>query len=703
MADVVTYSRRDSWAELRISNPPVNALSLRVIDGLIEGFRRFEQDDATHGLIIRCDGRTFVAGGDIAMFDDPAFSPTALNDLLNRIAASPRPVVAALFGTVLGGGLELALACRVRIAAEGTTFGMPEIKLGLIPGSHGTQRLPRLIGLVDAARLISTGDPIALDKALALGLVDGVADSEDDAAIIAVAANAPGASRRNAGADAADGREVLAGLRATAAARPLEPAYQAIAETLSASVERSFDEGTAIEADWFSRLMSSAPSRAQRHLFFAERTAAVVPDLPPGIAPRPVERVAVLGAGTMGTGIALSFALAGYKVIISDTEQARVDIAFAKMGDAIDALVRRGRVTEEGGKTCLARVEGSTGIAGFGQADLVVEAVFEDMEIKLAVARDLGHACKPGAIIATNTSTLDVDAIAAATGRPGDVVGTHFFSPAHLMKLLEVVRGRETAPDVLRTVLAVARKIGKTVVVSGVCYGFIGNRMADVYMRENEAMQLEGASPSDIDGVIEDPAFLGMAMGPSRMLDMAGVDVGARTVIEWIASGAGPRDPSYRAVCRAMFEAGRLGQKTGSGYYLYEGRRALPNPEHAALATALASDHAVERRTDIPKQEIFERLFFPMVNEAALILEEGIAYRGSDIDVVWIAGYGFPRWRGGPLFMADEIGLRRVVERMDHYASRSDKDRDNWAVSALLRRLAESGTRISNWTAEGAK
>ena len=325
MADVVTYSRRDSWAELRISNPPVNALSLRVIDGLIEGFRRFEQDDATHGLIIRCDGRTFVAGGDIAMFDDPAFSPTALNDLLNRIAASPRPVVAALFGTVLGGGLELALACRVRIAAEGTTFGMPEIKLGLIPGSHGTQRLPRLIGLVDAARLISTGDPIALDKALALGLVDGVADSEDDAAIIAVAANAPGASRRNAGADAADGREVLAGLRATAAARPLEPAYQAIAETLSASVERSFDEGTAIEADWFSRLMSSAPSRAQRHLFFAERTAAVVPDLPPGIAPRPVERVAVLGAGTMGTGIARSVALGGYKVYNKDNAQDRVE------------------------------------------------------------------------------------------------------------------------------------------------------------------------------------------------------------------------------------------------------------------------------------------------------------------------------------------------------------------------------------------
>ncbi|NGO53735.1 3-hydroxyacyl-CoA dehydrogenase NAD-binding domain-containing protein [Allomesorhizobium camelthorni] len=704
MAETVTFAREGALAVLSIDNPPVNALSRSVIEGLIAGFDLFEKDGSADGLIIRCAGRTFVAGGDIALFDDPAFSAEPLNALLDRIAASSRPVVGVLFGTVLGGGLELALACHGRIAAEGTAFGMPEIRLGLIPGSHGTQRLPRLVGLAEAARMISTGEAIGTEKALEIGLIDRIADPMDGAAIADFVGYV--ASRGRPEPAPLQGRadqEVLDGLRKTAAGKPQEPAYRAVAEALAAAIERPFAEGKAIEADWFARLVPSVPARAQRHLFFAERAAASIPDLPKESPTRSVEQVGILGAGTMGTGIALSFALAGFEVILSDTEQSAIDRAFEGLSDALGAFVRRGRLSDEAAKTTLARIEGAVGAAALASSDLVVEAVFEDMELKLAVARELGSLCNPGAIIATNTSTLDVNAIAAATGRPGDVIGTHFFSPAHIMRLLEVVRGKSTAPDVLQTILRTARRIGKTVVVSGVCYGFIGNRMAEVYMRESEAMQLEGASPQDIDRVIEDPAFLGMSMGPSRMLDMAGVDVGARTVIEWVASGAGPRDPAYRALCRRMYETGRHGQKSGLGYYLYEGRKALPDPDHSALCTGLAAELGIARRKHFPEEEIFERLFFPMVNEAALILEEKIAYRGSDIDVAWTSGYGFPRWRGGPLFMADEIGLARIVTGMEHYAARGGDSYGYWSVAPLLRRLAEEGGRISKWTSQGGR
>lgn len=690
------YVREGTLAVLEIDNPPVNALSGPVILALIDGFGRFERDEDAAALVLRCRGRTFVAGGDIAMFDDPAFSPVPLNDLLNRIAASPRPVVAQLFGTVLGGGLELALACHLRIARQDTRFGLPEIRLGLIPGSHGTQRLPRLVGLAEAAAMISTGGMIGADRALKIGLIDLIADHADEAAIA-------GLSIRPLSAQAQDDPEVLQNLAETARMRAHEPACQAISETLAAAARMPFKEGTALEADWFRRLLPSAPARAQRHLFFAERRSAEVPGLSREAGVRAVEQIGVLGAGTMGVGIALSCALAGFPVTLVEVGQAQIDLALERIGDTLAGMVRRGRLDEDAAQACRGRITGAVGIEALSHADLVIEAVFEDMAIKLAVARDLGRVCKPGAIIATNTSTLDVDAIAAATGRPQDVVGTHFFSPAHIMRLLEVVRGRDTAAEVLATVLGIARRIGKTVAVSGVCYGFIGNRMAEVYMRESEAMQLEGALPERIDGVIEDPAWLGMAMGPSRMLDMAGVDVGARTVIEWIGSGKGPQDPAYRALCRRMFETGSHGQKTGHGYYRYEGRKALGNPAHAALAAELAAQHGVARRDDLSDREIFERLLYPMVNEAAHILAEGIAARGSDIDVVWTAGYGFPRWRGGPLFMADEIGLPEIVARLDHYAARDGDPHGYWQVSPLLRRLAAQDARISNWTQEGKR
>ncbi|WP_451979601.1 3-hydroxyacyl-CoA dehydrogenase NAD-binding domain-containing protein [Azospirillum endophyticum] len=684
-----------------IDNPPVNAISRQVIDDLAEGFAQFESDEDATILLLTCAGRTFVAGADIKNFDDPDFSSQSFTDLLNRIEASERPVVAVLFGTVLGGGLELAMACHGRIGTERTAFGLPEIKLGLLPGAHGTQRLPRLVGLPEAAKMISTGSMIDARKALDIGLIDRIAEPDDPAAVEAVAsafdASAPRLSQRSVVAVP----DVSEELRAVAAKRSHEPAYLAIAETLDASVGLDFARAAALEAEWFARLVLSAPSRAQRHLFFAERLAPVLAGSRASETEREIATIGILGAGTMGTGIALSVALAGYDVVIGDTNQDKIDRAFRVLTDFTKSLVSRGRLAQDAVAGTLARIKGTVGTMGLASCDLVIEAVFEAMDVKLAVARELGRICKPGAIIATNTSTLDVDAIAQATGRPADVVGMHFFSPAHVMRLLEVIRGRATDPDVLRSVLKLSRRIGKTAVISGVCYGFIGNRMAEVYVRESERMQMEGAAPDSIDSVIEDPSYLGMAMGPNRMMDMAGVDVGARTVIEWIASGSGPHDPGYRAVCRKMYELGNYGQKTGRGYYVYEGRKALPNPEHAVLTAALAKEYGISRRAEISKEEIFERLFYPMVNEAAFILAEGIAQRGSDIDVVWTSGYGFPRWRGGPLFMADEIGLKHIIERIEYHAKRNGGSGE-WAVAPLLRRLSESGGKLSDWAFEGS-
>lgn len=697
MTETVTFLRENGFGIALIDNPPVNALDPATTAGLIAALAAFEAAPDLSGLILRCAGSTFVSGGDIPGFDAPDFSAAPLNAFLRRLEAQSRPVVAELFGAVLGGGLELAMACHGRVAAPGTRLGLPEITLGLIPGAQGTQRLPRLLGLDRAWQMMSTGMPIPAAQALEHGLIDRIdADLPGAAralAIAMVAAPQRVSARRVQG----DAEALAARARAEADRKPWLPALAALARLVPAAAG-DFAAGAALEATEFARLVPSPSSRALRHVFMAERAAKRIADLPKGVQTRTVASVGVLGVGTMGAGIAMTFALVDLPVTVVETTPE----ALARGLDRIDAtfaqLVKRGRLTPEAATVKRARVTGTTDMAALGACDVVVEAVFEDMALKLALAQRLGAICKPGAIIATNTSTLDVDRIAAASGRPGDVLGTHFFSPAHVMRLLEIVRGRETAPDVLATWLALARRIGKTAVVSGVCYGFIGNRMAEVYMRESEAMQLEGLPPGRIDAVVEDPARLGMAMGPSRMLDMAGVDVGARTVIEWIASGAGPQDPAYRILCRRMFEQGLHGQKTGQGYYRYEDRAALDNPAQVKLAAELAQNFGVMPRADKGEQEILERLLYPMVNEAAKILEEGIAQRGSDIDVVWTAGYGFPAWRGGPLFMADEIGLATVVARLDHYAQELGNDFGYWTVSPLLRRLAGDGARISAWT-----
>lgn len=700
MTALATLLREGAIATLVIDNPPVNALSPELIAELDRAFAEFEADLGLAGLVIVCAGRTFVAGGDINSFKDPAFTPRPFNMLLARVEASDRPVVAALFGTVLGGGLELAMACHHRVADRKTKLGLPEVSLGIVPGSLGTQRLPRLAGYRNAYRMISTGKPVSAGEALDLGIVDEIASTDVVADARVAAGRLVGAPLRRASAMLPPDQfnDVADEARAAAAEKPHMPVLSELVGCLEA-VSRPFEEGAAIEEAAFLRLLASSQSRAQRHIFLAERAATRIPGLTRDATTRPVARIGVLGVGTMGGGIAMTFANAGFDVVLVDTGEAALHRGVGLIEAAYAATVKRGKLSEEEAAVRRGRMTGSTDFTALADVDLVIEAVFEDMDLKLAVAGQLGRTVKPGAIIATNTSTLDVDRIAEATGRPADVLGTHFFSPAHIMRLLEVVRGRRTAPDVLATIMDLAKRVGKTAVVSGVCYGFIGNRMAEVYMRESETMQLEGATPAEIDGVAESPDWIGMAMGPSRMLDMAGVDVGARTVIEWIKSGEGPQDPAYRILCRTMFAEGSHGQKTGQGYYRYEGRNAMANDATNALAARLAGKHGVLRRNMIGQQEIFERLLFPMINEAARILEEGIAYRPGDIDVVWTAGYGFPAWRGGPLFMADEIGAKRIVARMDHYAAISGDPHGYWSVSPLLRMLATKGGRLTDWHA----
>lgn len=670
------------------------------MQGLIDGLAAFEARSDLKALVVHCEGRTFVAGGDVAAFEDPSFSAAPYNRFLARLEACSRPVVAALHGTALGGGLELAMACHWRVAAPDTRVGLPEIKLGLIPGSLGTQRLPRLAGAQKALDLMLSGRMVNSQEALTSGIIDEISNEPPLQAALSrakVLIEQGGAPRRTS-ALTVDAATLPAGLidvaMASAKAKPQYPAQEAVVACVQAAATRPFDQGEQIEADWFSRVLRSGTSKAMRHLFFAERTAEKIPGLPKNQALRPIHMVGVLGAGTMGGGIAMCFINAGYQTVLVEASAEALERGMATIRKNYDATVSKGKLAAEERDRRLARLTPSLKDTDFADCDIVIEAVFENMVLKQQIAKRLGEVCKPGAIIATNTSTLDVDVIAKASGRPEDVLGTHFFSPANVMRLLEVVRGEKTSPDVLATVMNLAKRIGKVAAVSGVCYGFIGNRMAEVYMREAEFLLLEGATPTQIDRAIEG---LGLAMGPCRMLDMAGIDVGAKTVIEYEKAGGLPPDSTYRVVVRKLFETGQFGQKTGAGYYRYEGRTPLPNPETQATCEALAAQHGIARRTDITDEEIVERLIYSMVNEGARILEEGIAYRGSDIDVVWTAGYGFPDHQGGPMFLADERGLSQVVQRLDHYAATRGNNFGYWTVSPLLRRLSKEGKRLSQY------
>lgn len=701
MNPTVSYLRTGPLAVLRIANPPVNALSQAVIEGLSQAVQAFADDGKAQALVIACAGRTFVAGGDITAFDAPDFSARAFNTVLARIEALDRPVLAALHGTALGGGMELALAAHYRIAHGATQLGFPEVKLGLLPGSLGTQRLPRLIGTERALAMIMDGQSISAAQALDWGLIDAVFEGEAEAAAVAFAHSL---LERKAPVRPSSARSLPAGDGAASLQPAAEqaqrkgrhyPALPAIVEAVQAAA-LPFAQGEAVEARLFEALRASPQSRALRHLFFAQRQAARVPGLGKDLRLRAVRQVGVLGAGTMGRGIAINFLNVGLPVLLVEQNAQALAAAMTAIGEIYQANVTKGRLTAAALGERMGLLSGALSESALADCDLVIEAVFENMALKQAVCARLGAICKPGAIIATNTSTLDVDALALASGRPQDVVGMHFFSPAHVMKLLEVVRGAQTDPVVLATVMQLARTIGKVAVVSGVCYGFIGNRMAEVYMREAEFLIMEGASPAQVDAAVED---LGMAMGPCRMLDLAGIDVGAKTVIEYGKAGGLPPDASYRALVQRLFELGQFGQKTGVGYYRYEGRKALPNPAVDSLAYELAQTHGIVRRNDISREEITERLLYPLINEGARILEEGIAYRPGDIDVVWTCGYGFPDHVGGPIFMADAIGLPRIVQRLAHYAQTRGNAYGYWTISPLLQSLADQSQRLSDWKA----
>lgn len=670
-------------AIIAIDNPPVNALGHAVRDGLVEALTRAEADPAVKVIVLACRGRTFSAGADITEFGAPPRDP-GLHEVIERFDECSKPTIAALFGTTLGGGLELAMGCHYRVATEAARMGLPEVKLGLLPGAGGTQRLPRLIGPEKAVTAIVSGKMIGAKAALADGLIDAVVAEPVQGAVDfahTIGTTSPVRVRDRDEKLAAAKADPVAFERAAADAvkrlRGIE-APAACVESVRNAFTMDFEAGLAAERAMFMRLVSGDQSRAQRHVFFAEREAQKIPGMAPGLKPAAIGRAAVIGAGTMGGGIAMNFANAGVPVTLVETGEAALQRGLDRVRETYDISVRRGGLPAGATEARMALVSGTTDWARLAEADMVIEAAFEEMDLKKEIFARLDGVAKSGAVLATNTSTLDIDAIAAATARPADVLGMHFFSPANVMKLLEIVRGRDTSHQAIATAIAVGKAMGKVPVVVGNCDGFVGNRMLARRTTECERLLLEGALPQQVDAVV---LKFGFPMGPFAMGDLAGLDVGWR-----IRKHRGVTAPISDVLC----EQGRFGQKTGRGYYLYESgsRTPTPDPEVEALIIETSARLGVTRRA-IGDQEILERMTYPMINEAARILEEGIAIRPSDIDVVWVYGYGWPVWRGGPCFHADLVGLPEIVARLEHYAGASGDD--GLRPAALLRQLAEQG------------
>jgi 3-hydroxyacyl-CoA dehydrogenase len=682
--------RAGEIAVVAIDNPPVNALSLAVRQGLLAAILELDADASARAIVLHGAGRLFVAGADVREFDQPPASPL-LPELLDRLEACGKPVIAALHGAVLGGGAELALACHYRCGTADLRLGFPEVKLGLIPGAGGTLRLPRLVGVKSALDLMTSGEPVGLGTASALGLIDIIIEREPLEGAVAYARDllAAGANVRRvrdrpvpqaAGASTAFFQAYRASLpRALRKTMAAEHIVQAVEST----VTLPFDAAAARTRELFEACRASTESKALRHLFFAERPAR-----PAASLVRPVASVGVVGAGTMGCGIALAFAQAGIEVTVFDANTSALASGLERLRTMLDSAVQKGRLSDEAAVQAHSRLRPGGSLNDLGRADLIVEAVFESMAVKEQVFRELGAICKPEALLATNTSTLDIDIIANASGRAPNVVGMHFFSPAHVMRLVEVVRGSASAPDSVATAIAVTQRIGKIGVTVGNCFGFAGNRMLQPYGREKESMLLEGATPEQIDRALEQ---FGMAMGPNAVGDLAGLDIGASARREWKHR---PDDARYYRISDLLVERGRLGQKSGRGFYRYEGqdRRPLPDPEVTELIHAEARRLGVPQR-EIADREIVERCVFALVNEGAHILEEGVAQRAADLDVIWCNGYGFPRTRGGPMFYADTVGLRYVLESIERYG-REHGER-YWAAAPLLARLAREGGRFS--------
>ena len=686
VSEVVKVERRDAVAIVIVNSPPVNALSAAVRKGIADGVKSAEADASVKAIVIACAGRTFIAGADITEFGKPPQSPS-LHEVIEVIENSSKPVVAAIHGTALGGGLELALGAHFRVATKDAKLGLPEVKLGLLPGAGGTQRLPRAVGPELAVKMIVGGDPIGAADALKNGLIDEVVDGEPAVGGEAFARKVLAEKRplrklrdddsKLAAAKADKSIFTNAAAAANKRNRGLE-APLAAAEAVSHSLDQPFDQALKSERDLFLKLMNGEQSKAQRYAFFAEREAAKVAGVPDGTKARDVKQVAIIGAGTMGGGIAMSFANAGIPVTLIETGDEQLKRGLGIMQKNYEATAARGGIPADAPAKRMGLIKGVVGIENVKDADLIIEAVFETMAIKKDVFGKLDQFAKPGAVLATNTSYLDINQIAAMTKRPQDVLGMHFFSPANVMKLCEIVRGEKTAPDALMTAVAVAKRIAKVPVVVGVCDGFVGNRMLAARGKQAEKFLFEGALPQQVDAVL---TKFGMPMGPFAMGDLAGLDIGWRS-----RQDRGIKSEIADAIC----EAGRFGQKTGKGYYKYEAgsRSPLPDPEIEKLIEETTAKLGLKRR-QIDDQEILERLMYPMINEGARILEEKIAARPSDIDVVWLYGYGWPIYRGGPMFYADSVGLKKIAERLSFYAKQTNDP--SLEPTPLLKRLADEG------------
>ena len=687
MTNPVSYHRDGSVLVLSVDNPPVNALSHAVRKGVVEAITTVGDAKV---VVLACAGRTFFAGADISEFGKPPLSPS-LPDMIAALEDCPVPVVAAIHGTALGGGMETALGCDFRVFDANARCGFPEVDLGIFPGAGGTQRTPRLTGIGPAMEMCVTGKPIGARQAAKIGLADSIATEDVLASAIEFARSVSSKRRvRDMPNPQADDAASETWRKFAATRRRGEDAPIKAIEAVEASVTMDIDAGLDHERDLFIPLLSGQQSAAMRHLFFAERIAAKVKGL--DAAPKPVKSVGVVGSGTMGGGIAMAFANAGVPVTIFDANADALQAGLARIAKLYGDSAAKGRMSEAERDARIARIRPASGYDGFAACDLVIEAVFERMDVKKAVFAELEKACRADAILATNTSYLDVDEIAASTRDPSRVLGMHFFSPANVMRLLEIVRGAKTSGEALATALAISKAIKKVGVVSGVCHGFIGNRMLKGYGREAGLLMMEGAAPEAIDKALYD---FGMPMGPMAMADMAGLDIGYdnRKSLE-----AGKDfEPLASVVQDRLVEMGRKGQKTGAGIYKYEpgSRTPIPDPEVAALTEALAKEHGITRR-EIGADEIVERCMLALVNEGAILLGEGIAQRGSDIDVVYANGYGFPRWRGGPMCYADSLGLDHVLERVRAYAA--GPHGQWWTPAPLLAQLATEGGRLSAWS-----
>ena len=692
----VQTSRHGPVAVIRFGEPPVNSLGHATRRDLAAAIDAAVGDAAVSAIVLAGQNAMFSAGADIREFGTPAMlAAPHLRDLVSLVEASPKPVVAAIEGVCLGGGLELALGAHFRVAAESAKVGLPEVKIGLLPGAGGTQRLPRLIGVEHALNVILGGEPVPAKLFRNSPLLDAVVADDVIGAAVALAAATSG--ERAAGGRLPRARdlqvpgtnaEALLGFARTTvkAVFPHYPAPLKCIDAIEAATTRAFEDGLAVERQLFGELMLTPVSQALRHAFFAERAAARIPDVPDTTPTRPIRAAAVIGAGTMGTGIALNFLNAGIPVQLLEVGREALDKGVARIRQTYAGQVQKGRLKQADAEARAALLRPTLSYEDLAQADIVIEAVFEELSVKEAVFKTLDRVMKAGAILATNTSTLNVDRIAAFTRRPADVLGTHFFSPANIMKLLEVVRGRATAKDVLATTMRLAKTLKKTAVVSGVCDGFIGNRMIDQYSRQALFMIDEGAGPAEIDAAIEG---FGFAMGPFRMSDLAGNDIG------WhIRKRRAEEHPEivYSKVADRLCDLGRFGQKSGAGWYDYRpgDRTAYPSTVVAELIAAHRATLAIKPRK-LEAEEIIDRLVLALVNEGARILDEGIAVRASDIDVVYLMGYGFPVWRGGPMCYADDLGVYAIAQRMRQLARNQYGDPGFWTPAPLIARLAADG------------